>query len=206
MKKLLAILISNTGAGTNLQAISDAISQNDLYANIRIVVSDSETAKGVERARKHNLPVYILKKTDDLTHLFTQVFPVDYIVLSGWKQFIPLEFIEAFPKRILNLHPGLIPDRMDEVVKNPDGTDALWNKGKLTDLAIKEFLQKPTTYAGSSIHFLTEEFDFGPVLGRVFEKIEKNDTIDTLYKRLKKKENRLYVEVLQKMCNEDDDI
>jgi phosphoribosylglycinamide formyltransferase-1 len=89
---------------------------------------------------------------------------------------------------------------MDEIVKNPDGTNALWNKGKLTNIAIKEFLDRHATYAGSSIHFLTEEFDFGPVLGRVFEKVEKDDTIDSLYSRLKKKENRLYVEVLQKLC------
>lgn len=200
MKKL-AVLISNAGTGTNLQAIIDAIEANDIDAEIRIVISDTEDAKGLARAKKHNIPVYVYKKTDDLLHLFTTMFEVDYIVLAGWKKFISLEFIQSFENRILNLHPGLIPDSMGEIVKNPDGTDALWNKGKLTETAISEFLHKKTTYAGSSIHFLTEEFDFGPVLGRVFEKVNSDDTIESLYTRLKKHENRLYIQVLQKLCN-----
>ena len=82
---------------------------------------------------------------------------------------------------------------------NPDGTKGLWNKGMLTDKAIQNFLDQKATYAGSSIHFLTLEFDFGPVLGRCFEKIEVGDNVETLYARLKKKENRLYVEVLEKL-------
>ena len=69
----------------------------------------------------------------------------------------------------------------------------------LTDIAIGIFLDKKCTFAGSSIHFLTLEFDFGPVLGRVFEEVKKDDTVSSLYERLKKKENELYVEVLQKI-------
>ena len=83
--------------------------------------------------------------------------------------------------------------------ENPDNTDALWNKGMLTDKAIKNFLEQKATTAGSSVHFLTLNFDFGPVLGRVFEKIEPGDTVEALYMRLKKKENELYAEVLEKL-------
>jgi len=77
----------------------------------------------------------------------------------------------------------------------------LWNKGKLAEKAIQNFLSEKSTYAGSTIHFLTLEFDFGPVLGRTFEKIEPNDTVESLYARLKKKENELYVNVLEKLCS-----
>ena len=125
----------------------------------------------------------------------------DYICLSGWKQIILDEVIFAYPNKILNLHPGLIPDTLDGIVKNPDNTDAFWNKGMLTTKAIQNFLDQKATYAGSSIHFLTLNFDFGPVLGRVFEKIELSDNVDSLYTRLKKKENQLYVEVLEKLTN-----
>ena len=120
----------------------------------------------------------------------------DYVCLAGWKQIILNEVITAYPDKILNLHPGLIPDTADGIVKNPDGTDALWNKGKLADKAVQNFLDKKSTYAGSSIHFLTLNFDFGPVLGRTLEKIEQNDSVESLYARLKKKENELYVKVL----------
>jgi len=85
-------------------------------------------------------------------------------------------------------------------VKNPDGTDALWNKGMLTTKAIGNFLQNKITYIGSSIHFLTLNFDYGPVLGRTFEKVEPSDTVESVYGKLKNKENQLYVEVLEKLC------
>ena len=124
----------------------------------------------------------------------------DYVCLAGWKQIIIPEVIESFKNKILNLHPGLIPDSMDGMVKNPDGTDALWNRGKLTEAAIQNFLDNQATYTGSTIHFLSKEFDFGPVLGRCFEKIQPSDTVDSLYTRLKIKENQLYVDVLTKLC------
>jgi phosphoribosylglycinamide formyltransferase-1 len=123
-----------------------------------------------------------------------------FICLAGWKQVILDEVLKAFPNRILNTHPGLIPDTLDGIVLNPDGTKAIWNKGKMTDKAIQNFFDNKATYAGCSNHFLSDEFDFGKVLGRCFEKIKKGDTIDTLYERLKKKENALYVKVLQELC------
>src|SRR5258708_36629328 len=95
------------------------------------------------------------------------------------------EFLDAYTNRILNLHPGLIPDTIDGLVKNPDGSDGLWNKAKFTNKALQNFFDQEATYAGSSIHFLTHEFDFGPVLGRCFEKIKSDDTVDSLYGRLK---------------------
>lgn len=195
----LVVLISNTGTGTNLQAIIDGINNGEIDAEISIVISDTEDAKGLERARKHNLKSEICSAKEALLSLLQKINP-DYICLAGWKQFILDEVILAFPNKILNLHPGLIPDTVNEIVKNPDGTDALWNKGMLTDKAIRNFLDKKSTFAGSSIHFLTLNFDFGPVLGRTFEEIKTKDNVESLYERLKKKENRLYVEVLQKLC------
>jgi len=191
----LAILISNAGTGTNLQAMIDAIEQGKLNAEICAVVSDKAESLGLERAKKHNLKIEICPKKEELKSLLDKLNP-DYICLAGWKQIILDEVILAYPNRILNLHPGLIPDAIDEIAKNPDGTDALWNKGKLTDKAIQNFLDQKSTYAGSSIHFLTLNFDFGPVLGKTFEKIEAEDNVESLYERLKKKENELYVEVL----------
>ncbi len=199
----LAILISNAGTGTNLQAIIDAIESGELNAEICAVISDKTESLGLERARKHNLKIEICPKKEELKSLLDKLNP-DYICLAGWKQIILDEVILAYPNRILNLHPGLIPDSIDASsdtsVKNPDETDALWNKGMLTDKAIQNFLEENCTYAGSSIHFLTLNFDFGPVLGRTFEAIKKGDSVASLYERLKKKENELYVEVLKKLA------
>lgn len=199
--KRLAVLISTGGTGTNLQAIIDAIENDELNAEIAVVLSDSMSALGLKRAKRHAIPFEIVNKTTDLRQLLKEKYRVDYVCLAGWKLIIPDSFIENFENRILNIHPGLIPDTVDGKVQNPDGTNALWNRGKYTDKAIQQFLSSGSTYAGSTVHFLSHEFDFGPILERVFEKIEPGDTVESLYSRLKQKENTVYIEALKALCN-----
>jgi len=194
----LVVLISDVGTGTNLQAIINGVETGKINAEICAVISDAVNALGLEHAKKNNLKIEICQTKEELLPLLQKLNP-DYICLAGWKQIILDEVISTYPNKIFNLHPGLIPDTMDGAVKNPDKTDALWNKGMLADKAIKNFLDKKSTFAGSSIHFLTSNFDFGPVLGRTFEKVEDHDNVESLYSRLKKKENKLYVEVLEKL-------
>jgi len=201
MKKL-AVLISDAGTGTNLQVIIDAVKNKKLKAKIAVVVSSSENAYGLQRAKKHNILTMVVSKKDDLEKIL-KTYQVNLIVLAGWKLIIPQSLISKFKNKILNLHPGLIPDTMDGVVHNPDGSLGLWNWGKLTNVAIQNFLDNKATYAGSTVHFLSQEFDFGQVLARCFEKILPNDTIESLYVRLKKKENKIYVQSLIKLCNYD---
>lgn len=199
MKKI-AILISDAGTGTNLQAIIDAVKTKKLKAEIKLVISSSKDAFGLKRAEKNKILTMVVDKKNDLKKIFEDN-KIDLIVLAGWKLIIPQSLIDAFKNKILNLHPGLIPDKMDGVVLNPDKTKGLWNRGKLTDIAIKNFLDKKATYAGSTVHFLSDEFDFGITLNRCFEKVLLNDTVESLYGRLKKKENKIYVESLIKLCN-----
>jgi len=201
MKKL-AVLISDGGTGSNLQAIIDAIEKKVLNAEIVIVMSDTPDAYGLQRAKKHKIPTMIVSKKDDLTKLLHSKYDVDYIVLAGWKMIISNKLIDAFENRILNLHPGLIPDTMDGKVKCPDGSVGEWNRGKFTEKALKQFLDNNDTYAGSTIHFLSHTFDFGRILKRCFVKIEKDDTVESLYDRLKNEEHAIYVESLIRLCNE----
>ncbi|PIQ71791.1 hypothetical protein COV87_01445 [Candidatus Roizmanbacteria bacterium CG11_big_fil_rev_8_21_14_0_20_37_16] len=189
----LAILISNAGTGTNLQAIIDAIENKNLGAKIAIVMSSDENAYGIERAKRHNISYLVVNKNENVEDLLQAQYKVDLVVLAGWKRIIPPSTITSFKDRILNLHPGLIPDIMNGFVSNPDGTKGLWNRGMMTNKAIRNFLDKKATYAGSTVHFLSNEFDFGPILGRCFERINENDTVESLYSRLKQKENRMYV-------------
>jgi phosphoribosylglycinamide formyltransferase-1 len=197
-KNKIVVLISNTGTGSNLKAIIDGIESGRINADICAVISDREDALGLEHARAHNIPIEICPTKEDLLPILNKLNP-DYVCLAGWKKIVLDDVILAYPNKILNLHPGLIPDVIDGTVENPDGTNALWNKGMLADKAIQNFLDQKSTYVGSSIHFLTLDFDFGPVLGRTFEKVESGDTVESLYNRLKKKENELYIEVLEKL-------
>lgn len=195
----IAVLISNAGPGTNLQAIIDGIKAGKINGQVVVVISDRKDALGLKRAKKHHIPIEINTDKEKLLNLLKK-YNVDYICLTGWKQFLTDELIDVYQDKVLNLHPGLIPDTISGVVKNPDGTDALWTKKMFTEKAVQKYFDEGVTYAGSSIHFITHEIDFGPVLGRCFEKIKKNDTVDSLYTRLKKKENKLYVDVLAKLC------
>lgn len=196
--KRIAVLISNKGTGTNLQAIINGVNSGKINAKIVVVISDTEDAYGLTRAKNEEILTIVLKPEDDITKIL-KALKVDFICLAGWKKIIPDSLIDNF--KILNVHPGLIPDTQNGVVKNPDGTDALWNKGKFTDAAIQNFLDQKSTYAGSTIHYLSKEFDFGPVLERVFVKVEEGDTIETLYQRLKGKENESYLKALERICN-----
>ncbi|EKD85759.1 MAG: hypothetical protein ACD_37C00630G0003 [uncultured bacterium] len=198
--KSLAVLISNAGTGTNLQAIIDGVKEKKINAKISVVISGNSDSYGIARAKKNKIEVIICPKKEILPDLLKRYNP-DFICLAGWKQIIVNEVIDTFPNRILNTHPGLIPDTLDGTVLNPDGTKAIWNKGKMTDVAMQNFLDNKATYAGCTNHFLSHEFDFGKVLGRCFEKINNDDSVDSLYERLKKKENALYVDVLKKLCN-----
>lgn len=198
--KLIAIITSNVGTGTNLQAIINGIESSKISAQIVTVIADTKESLGLQRARKHNLPIEICPQKESLGALLKKYHP-DLICLAGWKQIITAKVIDKFTGKILNVHPGLIPDSLDGFVSNPDGTKALWNRGRLAQKAIKNFLDQGTTYAGSSIHFLTKEFDFGPVLARAFVKILPGDTVETLYSRIKQKEHQMYVKVLQKLCS-----
>ena len=199
MKKL-AVLISDAGTGTNLQAIIDAIKTKKLKAKIKLVVSSSKDAFGLKKAQENKILTMVVDKKNNLKKIFED-YQIDLMVLAGWKLIISQSLISAFKNKILNLHPGLIPDKMEGVAINPDKTNGLWNRGKLTDIAIKNFLDKKATYAGSTVHFLSDEFDFGIILNRCFEKVIPNDTVESLYKRLKKKENKIYVESLKHLCN-----
>jgi amidophosphoribosyltransferase len=201
--KKIAVLVSNAGTGTNLQAIIDAINKNRLRAKIAVVVSDAKDAYGLKRAASNNIPTLVIKKKDNLTNILKEKYHIDYIALAGWRKIIPAKMIKKFKNRIFNIHPGLIPDSVKETVKNPDGTTGLWNQGKFTSDAIKNFFNQKSTFAGSSVHLTTNKLDFGRVLVRCFEKIMPGDTVDSLYGRLKKKENQIYVEALIKVCHKE---
>src|SRR3990167_2821369 len=113
-KTKLALLVHEGGTQTNLKAIREAIDNARINAEISAVISDSQ----------------------DATPILERVSP-DYICLAGWKKIIPDEITEKYANKILNIHPGLIPDIVDGKVLNPDNTKALWNKGMYGNKAIK---------------------------------------------------------------------
>ena len=153
--KRIAVLISDVGTGTNLQAIIDATRSGAIKGKIAVVISNTKDAYGLKRARRHHIKTAICPKKEQLLKILDS-YKLDYVALAGWKQIVPDDVIKKYKNKILNLHPGLIPNSPAGKVKNPDGTNALWNRGLLAKKAIKNFLVKKATYAGSTVHFLSE--------------------------------------------------
>ncbi|MEX0616569.1 MAG: formyltransferase family protein [Candidatus Woykebacteria bacterium] len=212
MTKNIAILISDKGTGTNLQAIIDLCEKDEIKGQICVVVSNTSNALGLERAKKHKIPAEVFgwshykeagkgrnEYTKDLAGLLKDKYNPDLVVLAGWILILTKEFFEIFPN-VLNIHPGLIPDKAGSKVYFPDGREAPTNEEIHTDDAISAFLEGGYQYAGSTIHFVTPSVDWGPVVFRDFEKIEKDDTVDTLYTRLKKKEHAILIKTVSLFC------
>jgi len=211
--KKIACLISNKGAGTNLQAIIDHIKTGEIDGKVVVVVSNAAGAFGLDRARKNNIPTVVFPwkpyeqtgKTRaaysrDLAALLKRYRP-DIVVFAGWILIVTKEFIKEFPV-ILNLHPGLIPDEPNGVVYFPNGSPAPSNKGVHTDDAIANFFKQGCAFAGSTLHVVTEDVDWGPVIERAFEKIRAGDSVDSLYSRLKKKEHGMLVKAIKLFCED----
>jgi len=168
----LAVLISNKGSGTNLQAIIDAIGRGDLKAQIDLVVSDKANAKGLERARNNNISEMIMELHDrKLRSLYSSTLArtlnqegIQIAILAGFATILDASYFNVFSGVTINVHPGILHDENDKPILFPNGKEAPDNKGKLTDNAVSLFV--PYGYAGSTIHVETVEADSGPVIER----------------------------------------
>lgn len=211
-EKKIAVLISNKGTGSNLQALIDKVKSGKIQGKIVVVVSDKADAYGLVRAKKNKIPTLLRPFTDfknwqarerygtGLGQELKEKYRVDLVVLAGWMIILPLSFLNYFPWAVINLHPGLIPDHRGGMLKLPDGSRSNSLAGKMADGAIEAALKLGVTYSGSTVHFVTEAVDWGPVILRAQEKIRANDTVEVYYGRLKKKEHLILSLTVKLFC------
>ena len=205
----LAVLLS--GSGTNLQALIDAIESKQLPSvEIVLVVSNNPNAYGLQRALKHALPAIYLpwrqanapQKTamsENETRLTSllHLFQVDYIVLAGWMRILSAAFLEQFPRRVINLHPALLPDDgTGNTFTTKDGTEVPVLRGLH---AVMQALDAGIKVTGSTVHYVTPAVDAGPVICREEVAIEPGDTEESLHERVKAVEHRLIVEAVRNL-------
>jgi phosphoribosylglycinamide formyltransferase-1 len=212
----LGVLIS--GSGSNLQAIIDAIESRQLPGvEIALVVSNKADAYGLQRALKHKLPAIYLPwgqqpvKMQYIVPEFTvpkptmsdseirltallHLFHVDLIVLAGWMRILSAAFLDQFPRRVINIHPALLPD-------DGKGSTFTTKNGTVIPVfrglhAVQQALDAGVKITGSCVHFVTPEIDAGPVICREEVAVEEGDTEETLHERLKLVEHRLIVKAI----------
>jgi phosphoribosylglycinamide formyltransferase-1 len=195
----IAVLIS--GSGSNLQALIDASESGQLPGvEIVLVVSNQPDAVGLQRALKHKLPTLYLpwKQREEAEARLTAIlrlFQVDLIVLAGWMRIFTARFVTQFPRRMINLHPALLPDDgMSKTYITSSGIEVPALRGLHV---VQQALDAGLPVTGSTVHYVTPEVDAGPVICREEVVIEEGDTEEMLHERIKRVEHRLIVEAVR---------
>lgn len=213
-KKKIAVLISNKGTGSNLAAIVQAIEKGKIKnAKVVVVVSNKNDAYGLVRAKKKKIPTVVMHLKDfirrgksrldydeELGKLLKYRYKVDLIVLAGWMLILSKNFLKYFPNQAINLHPCLLPDGGAKYISLSDGTKIKAIRGLVTDEAVQYAIDHGYPITGSTVHFITEKVDQGPVILRSEVKILPGDTVESLYGKMKKEEYKILPKAINLYC------
>lgn len=184
MTDRLKIGVLLSGSGTNLQAIIDAIVEG-LPTDIVLVVSSRPDAYGIERARAAGIPTLVMnrEKYADVLAADAQIVEAlqeagaEYVVMAGYMRKVTSVMLDAFPNRVLNLHPALLPS-----FKGAHAIADAFNAGvKVT---------------GVTVHFANADYDKGPIVAQRAITVAESDTLDTLEAKIHDVEHVLYPEVI----------
>ena len=178
---MLKIGVLVSGSGTNLQAFIDAIAAKELDAELVLVVSSRPDAYGIERAKAANIPVLVLNKgvyadpkaADARIVAALQEAGAEYVFMAGYMRMVTPVMLDAFPNRVVNLHPALLPS-----FKGAHGIQDAFDAG--------------VKYTGVTVHFANAEYDKGPIIAQEPVAVLETDTVETLEERIHAVEHRLY--------------
>lgn len=179
----IGVLIS--GSGSNLQAIIDRIAQGSLNAEIVLVISSRPDAYGLERAVKAGIPTIALNREvyKDVPAANQQIADAlknagaEYVIMAGYMRKLTNEVLDAYPDKVVNLHPALLPS-----FKGAHAIEDAFNYGvKVT---------------GITVHFANEDYDKGPIIAQRAVEVREDDTLDSLEARIHEAEHALYPEVI----------
>jgi phosphoribosylglycinamide formyltransferase-1 len=181
--RTLGVLIS--GRGTNLQAILDAIREGKLDARVGVVISNKANAQGLERAKEFGAPTAVIDhKAFDSREAFDRrvleelnKHEVDVVCPAGFMRLLSPVLVRAFPNRILNIHPALLPS-----------FPGLHGQRQALEYGVK--------ISGATVHIVDEELDHGPILLQAAVPIVGSDTEESLSARILEQEHRLYPEAI----------
>ncbi|MFO7878868.1 MAG: phosphoribosylglycinamide formyltransferase [Bacteroidales bacterium] len=185
MKKI-AILAS--GSGTNAENIVRHFVDNE-YAGVKLIVSDRENAGVLGRAKSLNVEGHYISRKNmrESNQLMDMLhdYKIDLIVLAGFLALIPSRLIQAFDKRIINIHPALLP--------------AYGGKGMYGDKVHQAVIENNETESGISIHYVNEKYDEGKIILQAKCPVYKSDDTDSLSNRIHKLEYRYYPQVIEQL-------
>ena len=178
--------------GTDLQAIINAINSGDLKAQVSVVISDRSKSYILERARLNQIPSFFVsaknKTRSQFDYQITKLLikeKVELVLLIGFMRILSTDFCQRWHKKIINVHPSLLP-------KYSGGMDTNVHS---------EVLRNNDHETGCTIHFVTEEVDSGPILVQKKCSVNKNDTISSLKEKVQKLEGEAFIEAIKTLSN-----
>lgn len=184
--KNVAILLS--GRGSNFLALADAVERGDVPARIVLVFSNKKDAPGLETARKRGYPVLSrsAKKLDRAAYDRLVVADLksagaEIVCLAGYMRILSPDFVRAFPNRILNIHPSLLPS-----------FPGLHAQRQAVEWGVR--------VSGCTVHLVDEELDHGPILVQQPVPVLPGETEETLSERILEEEHRIYAAALKMLC------
>lgn len=183
---MLSIGMLVSGRGTNLQSIIDSVESKRLDAAVKIIISSNPEAYALERAKKHNIPFKVITKEqypskeafDKEIVRTLKDSGVELVALAGYMRILSGIVINAFPMRIMNIHPSLLPSFT--------GLDV---HRKALDYGVK--------FSGCTVHFVDEGLDTGPIIIQAAVPVLENDTPESLAKRILEEEHRIYPQAIR---------
>ena len=189
MTQPLKIGVLLSGSGTNLQAIIDEVRDAALPVDIVKVVSSRPDAYGIERAKQAGIPVVVLNRqiyadpqaADQMIVDELRAAGAEYVVMAGYMRKLTPVVLDAFPDRVLNLHPALLPSF----------------KGAH---AIQDAFDAGVKVTGVTVHFANEDYDKGPIVAQEPVRIEEGMTVDELEAAIHAVEHVLYPRVLRQLA------
>ena len=184
MKKRIAVLLS--GRGSNFEALAESVSAGRIpNAEIAIVISNKPDAAGLEKAKARKIPARTIASEglerevyDRQVAAVLQEYKVDLICLAGYMRLLSPYFVAAFPQRILNIHPSLLP-----------AFPGLESQ--------KQALEHGVKFAGCTVHFVDENLDAGPIILQAVVPVLDSDDEHALSERILKEEHRIYSEAVK---------
>jgi len=176
--KRVGVLIS--GRGSNLQALIDAAREGELGGEVAVVISNVESAPGLDRARRAGIPAFFRdhrgRRREDYDREIAEVLKdhgVDLVCLAGYMRLLSVDFVRAFPGRIANVHPSLLP-----------AFPGLEAQGQALAHGVK--------VSGATVHLVDEGLDNGPIVAQEAVPVRESDTSETLAARILEAEHRIY--------------
>ncbi len=188
-KKPMKLAVFISGTGTNMVAIHNAIKAGELDATIELIVSSNDHAKGIQYAQNEGLDLLVFTPADydDPESVDARIVEalnerdIDYVAMAGYMRKVTPVLLDAYPNRVVNLHPALLPA----------------HRGAH---AIQDAFEAGDEVTGITIHFANEEYDKGPIIFQHEVPVLPDDTLDDLETRIHAAEHEYYPQVLQRIA------